>query len=278
MAKIGWLRGFRHHEVAPERLQLLYKWIAARSSRYKTRTVESYARKPALRLYPLSGRAFLRETSPLSPAERERANLPAEAQGFSRLLDRAVASQSAGLPAKCGRVDRRHTRLYNPLAVAKPRRNQLREARPLRRAAVAPTGSLILEPLFSLIILDTDKRIGLDTSDTRNLRPRLEEGGLVVLRACENQWGGRSRGTTSSDSTRLSLAGAPTVVARLWPVTDEATKFYDFVPTHLRAGGQAESLGPRSRGAPKPEPVLLGAFVLTGDSGSASSQPVKTPE
>lgn len=108
----------------------------------------------------------------------------------------------------------------------------------------------------------------------------LQQADLVVLSACQTQLGELSAGDEVVGLNRAFLYGAPTVVASLWSVDDEATgvlmvRFY----THLLAGmGKAESLQTAQnevRTDPAhPEwghPYYWAAFVLSGDAGTASS-------
>ena len=108
----------------------------------------------------------------------------------------------------------------------------------------------------------------------------LQQADLVVLSACQTQLGKLSAGDEVVGLNRAFLYGAPTVVASLWSVDDEATgtlmvRFY----THLLAGmGKAEALQTAQnevRTDPAhPEwahPYYWAAFVLSGDAGTASS-------
>jgi CHAT domain-containing protein/tetratricopeptide (TPR) repeat protein len=108
----------------------------------------------------------------------------------------------------------------------------------------------------------------------------LDRTDLVVLSACQTQVGELSAGDEIVGLTRAFLYGAPTVVASLWSVDDEATgvlmvHFYQ----HLLAGkGKAEALQAAQaevRADPAhPEwvhPYYWAAFVLSGDPGMVSS-------
>jgi CHAT domain-containing protein/tetratricopeptide (TPR) repeat protein len=108
----------------------------------------------------------------------------------------------------------------------------------------------------------------------------LDRTDLVVLSACQTQVGELSAGDEIVGLTRAFLYGAPTVVASLWSVDDEATgvlmvHFYQ----HLLAGkGKAEALQAAQaevRADPAhPEwahPYYWAAFVLSGDPGVVSS-------
>jgi CHAT domain-containing protein len=108
----------------------------------------------------------------------------------------------------------------------------------------------------------------------------LDHADLVVLSACETQVGELSAGDEVVGLTRAFLYGAPTVLASLWSVDDEATgvlmaRFYE----HLLAGnGKAEALQAAQaevRADPAhPEwahPYYWAAFVLSGDPGRVST-------
>ena len=112
----------------------------------------------------------------------------------------------------------------------------------------------------------------------------LDRADLVVLSACQTQVGELSAGDEVVGLTRAFLYGAPTVVASLWSVDDEATgalmaRFYE----HLLAGkGKAEALQAAQaevRADPAhPEwvhPYYWAAFVLSGDPGAVSTPLLK---
>jgi hypothetical protein len=115
----------------------------------------------------------------------------------------------------------------------------------------------------------------------------LGQADLVVLSACQTQLGELSAGDEVVGLNRAFLYGAPTVIASLWSVDDEATgalmgQFY----THLLAGmGKAEALQAAQntvRTDPHhPEwahPYYWAAFVLSGDAGPRSVEVELTPE
>ena len=142
-------------------------------------------------------------------------------------------------------------------------------------------------PLFSRLWLapggDEDGR--LNVHEVYGLD--LEQADLVVLSACQTQVGELSAGDEVVELNRAFLYGAPTVVASLWPVDDEATgtlmvRFY----THLREGmGKVEALQVAQAevrtDAAHPEwahPYYWAAFVLSGDPGVVSAvMPTATP-
>jgi len=100
----------------------------------------------------------------------------------------------------------------------------------------------------------------------------LRKTNLVVLSGCQSQMGKRSEGDDVISLSRAFMyAGAPSVIASLWNVDDEATRhlmvaFY----THLRAGlAKAEALRAAEIDIRQeyPNPYYWAAFVLTGDPG-----------
>ena len=108
----------------------------------------------------------------------------------------------------------------------------------------------------------------------------LQQADLVVLSACQTQLGELSAGDEVVGLNRAFLYGAPTVVASLWSVDDEATgtlmvRFY----THLLAGmGKAEALQ-AAQNETRTDPAhpewahtyYWAAFVLSGDAGTVSA-------
>ncbi len=128
-------------------------------------------------------------------------------------------------------------------------------------------------PLFSAIYLagdaDNDGRLEVREIYGLDLKAATD---LVVLSACQTQLGELSAGDEVVGLNRAFLyAGAPTVVASLWNVDDEATallmeRFY----IHLREGmGKAQALRQAQveLRAKYPHPYYWAAFVLTGDAG-----------
>ena len=134
-------------------------------------------------------------------------------------------------------------------------------------------------PLFSRLYLAPDPS---DPRDDGALEVHevygldLSRADMVTLSACQTQLGSQSNGDDIVGLSRAFIyAGAPTVVASLWSVDDEATAalmqaFY----THLKEGmGKAQAL---RRGAIRPAPrrgaPAVGAPVLLGsvrpDGGS----------
>jgi CHAT domain-containing protein len=130
-------------------------------------------------------------------------------------------------------------------------------------------------PLFSRIFLGADSQSdgSLTVQDVYGLD--LAQADLVVLSACETQLGAQSQGGDIVGLNRAFIyAGAPSVIASLWSVNDQATSvlmaaFY----RHLRAGAsKAEALqaAQADTRAVYPHPYLWAAFVLTGDPGLRS--------
>ncbi len=135
-----------------------------------------------------------------------------------------------------------------------------------------------VNPLFSRIVLAADAHADgfLDVQEVYSLD--LARADLVVLSACQTQLGAHGRGDDIIGLNRAFIyAGAPTVIASLWSVNDEATgalmaSFY----RHLRQGKskaaalQAAQAETRAR---YPHPYYWAGFVLTGDAGKSTSRP-----
>jgi CHAT domain-containing protein/Tfp pilus assembly protein PilF len=131
-------------------------------------------------------------------------------------------------------------------------------------------------PLFSRIFLGPDAANdgSLTVQDVYGLN--LASADLVVLSACETQLGAQSRGDDVVGLNRAFLyAGAPSVIASLWAVNDQATAvlmaaFY----RELRAGASKAAALQRAQAetrAQYPHPYYWAAFVLTGDPGAPAS-------
>jgi CHAT domain-containing protein len=129
-----------------------------------------------------------------------------------------------------------------------------------------------LSPLFSRIVLAPDEKNdgNLEVHELYGLD--LAQTDLVVLSACNTQLGSQSLGDDLVGLTRAFMyAGAPSVVASLWSVDDEATEllmraFY----TKLQQGrGKAQALREAQQDLRQqlPHPYYWAAFVLTGDPG-----------
>jgi CHAT domain-containing protein len=138
-------------------------------------------------------------------------------------------------------------------------------------------------PLFSRLYLAPDPS---DPRDDGALEVHevygldLSRADMVTLSACQTQIGSQSSGDDIVSLSRAFIyAGAPTVVASLWSVDDEATAalmqaFY----THLKEGmGKAQALAAAQSDLRRDEahpqwahPFYWAAFVLTGDPGTIS--------
>ena len=160
---------------------------------------------------------------------------------------------------------------------------------------IAAHGQLnVKNPLFSRLILAPDA--GPQAEDDGALEVHevygldLTHTEMVTLSACQTQLGSQSNGDDIVGLSRAFIyAGAPTVVASLWSVDDEATAvLMEAFYTHLKAGmGKAEALTAAQsdlrHDAAHPQwahPFYWAAFVLTGDPGdmSASAQDGGIPD
>jgi CHAT domain-containing protein len=127
-------------------------------------------------------------------------------------------------------------------------------------------------PQSTRILLGQDQRSN-EPSDLNYVASlNLRKTNLVVLSGCQTQVGKRSRGDDAIGLTRAFIyAGAPSVVASLWSVDDDATQklmiaFY----THLNQGlSKAEALRAAQADLRQqyPNPYYWAGFVLTGDPG-----------
>jgi CHAT domain-containing protein len=140
-------------------------------------------------------------------------------------------------------------------------------------------------PLFSRLILAPDA--GSQPKDDGALEVHevygldLTHADMVTLSACQTQLGGQSNGDDIVGLSRAFIyAGAPTVVASLWSVDDEATAvLMEAFYTHLKAGmGKAVALRAAQsdlrHDAAHPQwahPFYWAPFVLTGDPGDVSA-------
>ncbi|MCS6882818.1 MAG: CHAT domain-containing protein [Oscillochloridaceae bacterium] len=139
-------------------------------------------------------------------------------------------------------------------------------------------------PLFSRILLAPGGEAdgALEVHEVYGLA--LEKANLVVLSACQTQLGAHSRGDDLVGLNRAFIyAGAPTVVASLWNVNDEATsKLMTAFYQELRAGkGKAEALQAAQAtlraDARYAHPYYWAGFVLTGDPGPVTAPAMTTP-
>jgi CHAT domain-containing protein len=130
-------------------------------------------------------------------------------------------------------------------------------------------------PLFSRVFLAPDAQNDGSLTVQEVYGLNLARADLVVLSACDTQLGAQSRGDDLVGLNRVFIyAGAPSVIASLWRVNDEATAvlmtaFY----RQLRAGAskaqalQAAQVETRRH---YPHPYYWAAFVLTGDPGTSA--------
>lgn len=124
-------------------------------------------------------------------------------------------------------------------------------------------------PLFSRIFLAPDKENDGLVELHEVYGMRLERTNLVVLSACRTQLGEHSRGDDIVGLNRAFLyAGAPTVVASLWSVQDEATgQLMEIFFKYLKEGkvkAEALRMAQREMRGQYPNPYYWAAFVLTG--------------
>ena len=129
-------------------------------------------------------------------------------------------------------------------------------------------------PEFSRFVLSEDdsQETNLDVHEILSLD--LRKTNLIVLSGCQSQKGYQTRGDDLNAISRAFMyAGAPSVIASLWDVDDEATRqlmvaFY----THLRDGmTKAEALQAAQKDvrARFPHPYYWASFVLVGDPGTS---------
>ena len=132
-------------------------------------------------------------------------------------------------------------------------------------------------PLFSrLVLLPGDNGDGfIEVHEVYQLD--LAQADLVTLSACETQLGARSQGDDIVGLNRAFIyAGAPTVIASLWRVDDQATGLLmrSFYAQLQNSRGKAEALQAAQQIVRQtyPHPYYWSSFVLTGDPG-----PLLTP-
>lgn len=125
-------------------------------------------------------------------------------------------------------------------------------------------------PRSSRIVLAQD----LDIDEVLNLD--LRKTSLVVLSGCQSGKGERTRGDDIVALSRAFMyAGAPTVIASLWSVDDEATRqlmvsFY----AHLHSGlSKADALQAAQKDVrhTHPNPYYWASFELIGDPGASQT-------
>jgi CHAT domain-containing protein/Tfp pilus assembly protein PilF len=135
-------------------------------------------------------------------------------------------------------------------------------------------------PLFSRIVLGSDKK-DKESGDALEVREvydlDLSKASLVVLSACETQLGAQGKGDDIVGLNRAFIyAGTPSVIASLWTVDDESTRFLmEAFYTHLKAGmSKAGALRAAQSDTRKQyqHPYHWAAFVLTGDPGRSAQR------
>jgi CHAT domain-containing protein len=207
------------------------------------------------------------------PAKRKRGPSPralvlgqGQADGFSPLPQAELEAQAV---AKLFRT--------RPLLAAAATETALRTGAPGAQIIhLAAHGQLdAASPLFSRIVLapDGESDGSLELHEVYGLD--LSQAHLVVLSACDTQLGPRSRGDDVVGLSRAFIyAGAPTVVATLWQVDDEATghlmtAFYRELAAGRTAAAALQAAQAATR-ATYPHPYHWAAFVLSGDPSTVA--------
>ncbi|MFN0120487.1 MAG: CHAT domain-containing protein, partial [Blastocatellia bacterium] len=127
-------------------------------------------------------------------------------------------------------------------------------------------------PLFSRLLLapGPDGEGALTLSEVFGMD--LQRADLVVLSACQTQLGTQSRGDEIAGLNRAFIyAGAPTVIASLWSVDDQATsqlmrEFYQNLNQGLSKAAALRAAQAAVR-VSYPHPYYWAGFVLTGHPG-----------
>jgi CHAT domain-containing protein/Tfp pilus assembly protein PilF len=136
-------------------------------------------------------------------------------------------------------------------------------------------------PLFSRLVLwpgsDTDGFVEVHEVYQLN----LAQADLVTLSACETQLGARSQGDDIVGLNRAFIyAGAPSVIASLWRVDDQATGLLmrTFYAQLQHGRGKAEALQAAQQIVREtyPHPYYWSSFVLTGDPSPRLAAPAPT--
>lgn len=134
-----------------------------------------------------------------------------------------------------------------------------------------------MNPLFSRIWLapDEEQDGALEVHEVYQLD--LTHTALVVLSACDTKLGKQSRGDDIVGLHRAFIyAGAPTVIASLWKVDDQAaSEFMNHFYLHLHASrspARALQAAQKLTRARYPHPYYWAAFVLTGHPGISADQ------
>lgn len=132
-------------------------------------------------------------------------------------------------------------------------------------------------PLYSALYLAPDEGQDgiLETHEIYKLN--LKQINLVVLSACETQWGKLSSGDEVVGMTRaFFFAGTPSVVSTLWEVDDQATKIImeKFYRNLLSGMTKKEALrrAQIEMRAKYPNPYYWAGFVLNGDGEQTIKQ------
>jgi CHAT domain-containing protein len=127
-------------------------------------------------------------------------------------------------------------------------------------------------PLFSRLFLapDKDGKRTLELHEVYGLG--LKGVDLVVLSVCQSNSGDHSRGDDITGLSRAFMsAGAPTVIASLWKVDDQATS--ELMASFYKCLGKGESKAEAlshaqaETRAKYPHPFFWAGFVLTGHPG-----------
>jgi CHAT domain-containing protein/Tfp pilus assembly protein PilF len=131
-------------------------------------------------------------------------------------------------------------------------------------------------PLYSAIALAPDGENDglLEVHEVYGLN--LTNTDLVVLSACETQLGELSAGDEIVGLSRAFIyAGTPSVIATLWNVNDESTRFlmerfYGYLQTGYGKGAALRQAQLDTM-AEYPNPYYWAAFTLTGDTGEVET-------
>jgi CHAT domain-containing protein len=289
-AAIDRLRAFRDPADAVPALQQLGDWLVAPLAPRLTTPVVAVVPHGPLHYLPFAalplGDGLLGDAHALHtlPSASVLSFIQAKRKpGPDRVLALAQ-SEVAGLPplrfadAEAATIARLYgaTALEGPAATETALRAQAGNASIVHLAAHGELNER--RSLFSRIFLgpDGENDGSLTVQDVYGLN--LASADLVVLSACETQLGARSRGDDFVGLTRAFIyAGAPSVIASLWSVNDQATAvlmaaFY----RHLRAGASkaaALQAAQAETRAQYPHPYYWAAFVLTGDPGAPAVAP-----
>jgi CHAT domain-containing protein len=279
---ISWFRRFDDlTDASPESLQQLHAWLVKPLEKYINTRKLGVIPHDVLHYLPFGaltdGHAYLGDRVELFTLPSASV-LPFINEGErrgERLL--AVAQKEAdGLPL-LEHVDgeaQSIARLYDSAPLLTPAATKAKfraEAGAYDILHIAAHGELDpISPLFSRIFLAPDGGDDGRLSVGEVYELNLSKANLVVLSACETQLGAKSQGDDIVGLSRAFIyAGAPSIVASLWTVEDEATSqlmvsFY----THLKRGlskAAALQAAQKEARARHPHPYYWAAFVLTGE-------------